>query len=92
MQRIGKLVTIFFFALFLTVTGQRPSSAEGTQSGVVNSRDQILGGTNQNQKKSDDSHDDRGNPGPLPCKSKNNPKCKPASKSRPEDDDHGRDH
>ena len=90
MQRFRKLATMFLVALFLTLTGSWQSSAQDTKSGVVNSRDQILGVTNQNQKqKSNDSHDDRGNPGPLPCKSKNNPKCKPASKSRPEDDDHG---
>ncbi len=90
MQCFERLATMFFVVLFLTLAGQWQSSAQDTQSGVLNSRDQILDVTNQNQQKSNDSHDDKGNPGPLPCNSKNNPKCEPASKSRPEDD-HGRD-
>ncbi len=96
MQWFRKLASMCFVALLLSLVGPWQSSAQDTQSGVLNSRDQILGVTNQNQKdNSNDPPDDKGNPGPLPCNSKNNPKCEPASKSRPEDDhghDRGNDH
>ncbi len=98
MHHVGKLATMLSVALLFTFTALRSSSAADTPSGIADSRNQILGVTNQNQKNnSDDPPANNGNPGPLPCNSKNNPKCNPASKSRPEDgrnngDDHGQNH
>jgi hypothetical protein len=53
------------------------------KSGVVNSRDQILNLTTSQQKPTSPPAD-AGNPGPLPCEPKKNPKC-PESPSRPPD-------
>jgi len=83
-----KLPLIFFGALFVTGITPWQSPAQNTKSGVVNSRDKILGVTTNQQKQSqnqtvNDPPAEKGNPGPLPCDSKNNPKCAPASPSKP---------
>ena len=66
------------------------TAAQNIKSGVVNSRDQILGATTIQQKQSqkqfaEDPPAGKGKPGPLPCNSKNNPKCEPDSPSKPGD-------
>jgi len=84
MRSLKKLSVIFIVALFISAIAPWQSSwAQGTKSGVANSRDQILGVT------SGDPPAGKGNPGPLPCNSKNNPKCEPVSKSKPGDGNNG---
>jgi hypothetical protein len=79
---------IFVGALLVIGITPWQSPAQNTKSGVVNSRDKILGVTTNQQKQSqnqtvNDPPAEKGNPGPLPCDSKNNPKCAPASPSKP---------
>ena len=94
MQTFKKLSAVFIVALFVSAIAPWQSSAQDTKSGVVNSRDQILGVTTNQQTQtqtqpSGDPPADKGNPGPLPCNSKNNPKCEPVSKSKPGDGNNG---
>jgi len=88
MRSLNKASAVFVMAAFASVAVPWQSSAQDKKSGVVNSRDQILGATTnpqtQSQKQPEgDPPADKGKPGPLPCNSKNNPKCDPASKSKP---------
>ena len=94
MRSLKKLLVVFIVALFVSAIAPWQSSAQDTKSGVVNSRDQILGVTTNQQTQtqtqpSGDPPADKGNPGPLPCNSKNNPKCEPVSKSKPGDGNNG---
>jgi hypothetical protein len=84
-MRFHKKVAIsLLFGFFVTTAAPWELLAQ-TKSGVVNSRDQILNPTTNQQKSPPTSPPgDAGNPGPLPCESKNNPKC-PESPSRPPD-------
>ena len=81
MQVVFRLVAIVLMVLFVTATA---SVAQDIKSGVVNSRDQILNPTISQQTPTSPPAD-AGKPGPLPCNSKNNPKCEPESKSKPPD-------
>ena len=88
MRSLKKSAAIFIVALFFSAAAPWQSWAQGTKSGVVNSRDQILGVTTNQQVQtqkapSGDPPADSGKPGPLPCDSKNNPKCDPATKTKP---------
>ena len=88
MRLVERLLQMFLIALLIAPVVPCQISAQDTKSGVVNSRDQILGGTTNQQVQSQktpvgDPPADKGDPGPLPCNSKNNPKCEPASKTKP---------
>lgn len=92
MQFFNKLVATFLLAFFVTASVPwQVSAAQKTKSGVVNARDKILGPTTNQQQKIQQQNNQtsppagKGNPGPLPCKSKNNPKCDPVSPSKPGD-------
>ena len=83
-----RLLWTFSIAAFVTVSAPWQISAQDKKSGVVNSRDQILGVTTNQQTQTQkappgDPPADSGKPGPLPCDSKNNPKCDPATKTKP---------
>jgi hypothetical protein len=82
-----KLAPVFVVVLFVSLIAPWQVPAQDIKSGVVNSRDKILGApTNQqkqSQKQTEDPLAEKGNPGPLPCDSKTNPKCEPATKTKP---------
>jgi hypothetical protein len=84
----NKPLLILVGAIFVIVITPWRMPAQNIKSGVVNSRNQILGVTTNQQVQSrpqnfTDPPAGKGNPGPLPCNSKNNPKCSPASPSKP---------
>ncbi len=90
MRSLIKVAVVLVAAVFVSAAVPWQASAQNTKSSVVNSRDQILGATTTQQKQSQkqpsgDPPADKGKPGPLPCNSKNNPKCDPVSKSKPGD-------
>src|SRR5687767_3208287 len=90
MQTGMRLSLTFAAPLVLTVLMAWPGGAQNIKSGVVNSRDQILGATTTQQKQSQKQFAQnppagKGNLGPLPCNSNNNPKCDTVSPSKPGD-------
>jgi hypothetical protein len=82
-------VTALLFSFLLTSAAPWEPAAQ-IESGVVNSRDPILNPTSNQQqqaqqKNNNGAPEEKGKPGPLPCNSKNNPKCDPESPSKPPD-------
>jgi hypothetical protein len=72
----NKVVFTLLLGVFVTIAAPWNVQAQ-IKSGVVNSRDQFLNQTSPPAGK--------GNPGPLPCNSKNNPKCDNVTPSKPGD-------
>ena len=66
-------------ALFVTVIAAEKAPAQQIKAGEVNGR--LAAAADPRAKGADVA--EKGNPGPLPCDSKNNPKCDPASPSKP---------
>jgi hypothetical protein len=94
MRLIERFLQMFLIALVMALVVPEQASAQNTKSGVVNSRDQILGVTTNQQVQSQkappgDPPAGKGNPGPLPCNSKNNPKCDNATPSKPGEGNNG---
>lgn len=90
MRLVERLLQMFLIALVIALVVPWQASAQNSKSGVVNSRDQILGVTTNQQVQSQkappgDPPADKGKPGPLPCNSKNNPKCDNVTPSKPGD-------
>jgi hypothetical protein len=86
-----KVVITLSFGFFVTTAAPSHLPAQDIKSGVVNSRDQILNPTtNQQQQTQQNTNQssppaEKGKPGPLPCDSKNNPKCDNVTKTKPGD-------
>ena len=92
------LIATFLLGLFVTAVSPWDAPAQDIKSGVVNSRDRILNPTTNQQQQVQQQNSNgadprekgadvavKGKPGPLPCNSKNNPKCEPFSPSKPGD-------
>jgi hypothetical protein len=67
--------------VFFTVTAAGQASAQSIKAGELNGR--LAAAADPRDKGADPG--EKGNPGPLPCNSKNNPKCEPESPSKPGD-------
>jgi hypothetical protein len=86
----NKVAVTLLLGVFVTTAAPLNVQAQ-TKSGVVNSRDQILNPTNTQQQQTQQNSNQssppagKGTPGPLPCNSKNNPKCDNESPSKPGD-------
>jgi len=88
MRLVKRLLQMFLISLVIALVVPWQASAQDTKSGVVNSRDQILSVTTNQQKqsqtqKANDPPADKGDPAPLPCNSKTNSKCNLAGKTKP---------
>jgi hypothetical protein len=84
LMRFHKKVAVsLLLGFFVTTAAVSDLPAQDIKSGVVNSRDQILNPTTTKQPPTDPPAD-AGQPEPLPCEPKQNPKC-PESPSRPPD-------
>ena len=76
MWRFKKTVATFVVGLFFTVIAAGQALAQSIKAGDVNGR--LAAAADPK---------DKGKPAPLPCDSKNNPKCEPESPSKPPDEE-----
>ena len=81
-----KLSLVIVGAFLVAMIGPWQAAGQDTKSGVVNSRDKILDTTSSKQSQPQTQTQTQKVPpdtGTLPCNSQTNPKCQPASKTKP---------